>query len=466
MKVLFPDTSLIASMEGVELRQGLASKRKKPVIVPEHPWEEIHTYLYGSVLKKDATYNMWYQSYVDGYGFFVNYAESRDGIIWEKPAMREFSFKKPGLYPTVAVDGDIKDFYSKKSAYDNLNTNIVSTYHIPSVIFDHSDAEAPYKLFGFTDKGYCVAFSSDGKNFKEYENNPVIPLLRFPNPRTRKTWFSDVAPVFRDTSKNRFAAFVKTYALDEAGRTRRCVGFSESDDFKIWSTPETIWMPDERDDALAVEKGFKWSDFYGLCGFNYGGIYLGFLWLFYIDYEVEKGTHEGNVEVYLASSNDGLKWRRFSDEPLIALSRTGWDTDMIYTANGPVFEKDKTLIYYGGSNFGHGIGHEEIPFDFDRHAFSIGLASLRKDGFVYAHSSEGGRFITKPMEFDRGYLTLNANTEHGWVAVEVKTREGGLKIFKMEGIDSVEHRIRTGLRGRLAVNVHINNAELYSLEAL
>jgi hypothetical protein len=135
--------------------------------------------------------------------------------------------------------------------------------------------------------------------------------------------------------------------------------------------------------------GANWADFYGRCGFNYGDGYLGMLWLFLIDHEIERGTHEGQIEVSLASSPDGKTWERFPDNPLIPLSTSGWDTGMITTANLPVFDKDKILLYYGGSNMSHGAGEPGNPYDESVHRFHVGLTTLRQDGFVYAWSRRG-----------------------------------------------------------------------------
>jgi len=465
MKILFPDTSSIDHMEGTELRQGEVLKRPEPVIVPEYPWEDIYTYLYGSVIKRGPLYRMWYQSYVDGYGFFVNYARSTDGIQWQKPLIKKFVFERPGVYPTIALDNKIQDFYSRRNSGGSYLTNILSTYHIPSVIHDAGDKKRPYKLFGYTDNGFCAAFSRDGIHFREYEHNPVIPLMTYPNEITKKTWFSDVAPAFKDNLKNRFVAFVKTYVVDDEGRTRRCVGFSESRDFRSWSKPETVWAPGPSEDALAMAKGFKWADFYGLCGFNYGAGYLGFLWLFSLDHEMERGTHDGRVEIYLAQSDDCRNWKRLSDKPLISLTPGGWDSDMLYTANAPLFLKDKILVYYGGSNFSHGVGEDGMPYDLERHGFKIGVAETRKDGFAYAFATDG-YFLTRPAVMQKGLLSLNLDTGNGKAFVEVMKGPESIASFDIKRVNSIDYPIKTAIRGAVALKVHLQNASLYSLEAL
>jgi hypothetical protein len=303
--------------------------------------------------------------------------------------------------------------------------------------------------------------------------------MKFPDKTKRKTWFSDVAPVFRDSLKKKFVAHVKTYKTDAEGRIRRCVGYAESEDFLHWSQPKTIWVPSESEDQLARQKGFQWADFYGLCGFNYGHIYLGFLWLFYIDYEIARGTHEGKIEVYLAYSLDGKTWKRFSDVPLIPLSASEWDTGMITTANLPLFEEDKILLYYGGSNFSHGVGEGETPYDEKNHRFNVGLAYLRKDGFVYAcpvqtrhvasvrrASSSGGHLWTKPLKSKRGYLKINADARKGRILIDVIKDSQKAKSFAMAGTDALDYTVRTHLNENVVLKVYIEDAKLYSLEVL
>lgn len=247
-------------------------KHPEPVLCPEYPCEEKHIYLYGSVIELEDRLRMYYQSYVDGIGFFVCLAESTDGVKWTKSL-----------------------------------------------------------------------------------------ILKFLNKKTKKTWFSDVAPVFYDQKRKLYRAIVKTYKIDEQGRTRRCVSMSMSRDFIHWSKPRTLWIPSEKHDRMAQRKGFKWADFYGLCPFNYKDYYLSFLWLFMIGHEFLKGTHEGKIEVYLAHSKDCMRWELVSEEPVIPVGEEGsWDSGMITTANQPnTVEGEAFRTYYSGTNFKHGTGEYE-----------------------------------------------------------------------------------------------------------
>ena len=440
MKIVFPHSRAIASMQGVELRQGAIIKHPQPVIVPEHPWEGVLTYVYGSVIKT-TIYRMWYQAH----GIYVAYARSRDGIRWQKPLLAKL--------------------YATGTAQPPLKSNVVADLHMPSLIHDPTDGTRLYKLFGYTDQGYCAAFSKDGIHFKPAAENPVIPLMKFPAPNGHKTWFSDVAPTFRDTRTKKYVSHVKTYHCDHQGRIRRCVGYAESKDFLHWSKPITIWVPGKNEDHLARERGFQWADFYGLCAFNYGEGYLGLLWLLYIDYEIKRGTHEGKMEVYLASSPDGKSWKRLSDAPLIPLSPSGWDTGLITTAGMPVFARDGITLYYGGANFTHGAGEEGNPYDEKLHRFAIGRATLRKDGFVYAESRRG-RLTTKPLTSRKGQLKLNADATRGKLVIDVIHKGKKATSFEISGADSLSRIFRTSLKGRIALQISIENARLYSIEVL
>jgi hypothetical protein len=458
MKIVFPHSKFIAGIDGIQFKQGEATKNSAPVLIPEHPWEGVLTYVYGSVAKTKI-YRMWYQAN----GIYVAYARSRDGIHWEKPLARRLAVEqtRPGVTVTLADGGGALCAEPKSST--RSQSNVVFDLHMPSVLYDPEEPERRYKLFGYSDEGYRAAFSRDGIHFTPAACNPVIPLLKYPAPFGRKTWYSDVAPVFRDGRTGKYVSHVKTYWADRGGRIRRCVGYSESTDFLEWSAPETIWIPGDDDDRLARAKGFNWADFYGLCGFNYGDGYLGLLWLFFIDYEIETGTHEGKIEVYLASSPNGKRWRRFSDTPLIPLGTSRWDTGMITTANLPVFDKDKILLYYGGANMTHGAGEPGNPYDENIHRFRVGLATLRPDGFVYAWSPSG-RLRTHPIACRKGVIRLNADCSSGKIILGVNHDGCNVKSFELSGRDSVDQRFDTGRAGEMTLDVTIENAKLYSVE--
>lgn len=457
MKIFFPFSNQIAKVERIEFKQGAAVKHGAPVLLPDRPWENVLAYLYGSVIKT-TIYRLWYQAG----GVYVAYARSRDGVSWEKPELNVFSAAELRAGPTV--DGPEGGEACASGARPvSLQSNVVLDLHMPSLVYEPCDRRRPFKLFGFTDRGYCAAFSTDGIRFEPAAENPVLPLLKFPAKNNRKTWYSDVAPVFKDTRINKYVGHVKTYESDAEERIRRCVGYSESEDFVHWTEPMTIWVPGADEDRLAQKRGFQWADFYGLCGFNYGDGNLGLLWLFYIDHELERGTHRGKIEVFLVASDDGKSWRRFSDAPLIPLDDGFWDSGMITTATQPLFLDDEIRVYYGGANFDHAAGEKDNPYDDKNHRFSIGFTRLRKDGFVCATSSDG-TLATTALDFHAGRIKVNADCRGGRIAIDVLQSGRAAETFILADVDAVERLLRTSVRGKAVLQINIQNAKLYSIE--
>ncbi|MFH1742615.1 MAG: hypothetical protein ABIH23_26725, partial [bacterium] len=82
-KQLFLDDFLIASMDNITREIHPIQKYSgNPVLWPSKEWEGKVALLYGSVLRDEGKYRMWY------YGSpGVCYAESDDGITWNKPLM-------------------------------------------------------------------------------------------------------------------------------------------------------------------------------------------------------------------------------------------------------------------------------------------------------------------------------------------------------------------------------------------
>ncbi|MAE40877.1 MAG: hypothetical protein CML07_08175 [Psychrobacter sp.] len=93
-KQLFLDDGfLIERAEGIRyvLHQPVKCA-DNPLIVPDRPWEQ-QVQLYGSVLwdEERTLYRMWYTARTHRHGkdgaVVMAYAESADGVTWEKPAL-------------------------------------------------------------------------------------------------------------------------------------------------------------------------------------------------------------------------------------------------------------------------------------------------------------------------------------------------------------------------------------------
>lgn len=451
---LFVDDYLVESKDNVSLvYHSFVKDERNPILVPDRPWEEDAVYLYGTVLPGEdgKGYRAWYHAYAEG-EYRMLYATSADGIHWEKPSL--------GL-----VD-------YKGSKDNNLLFRFTHENHNPQVMHTpwETDPNRRYKLIffeygrtppNFTVCGYYGMTSPDGIHWSEVTKRPI--LVDSPG---------DVGNFVYDSIANRYVGWPKKFA-EERGYRRRCIGFTETTDFESWPETELVLTPDAFDDRWLtpadVAKGAH-TDFYGLCGFVYETMYLGFLWMF----PITNGENDGPCFVELATCRDGKHWQR-EEEPrprLLDVGKPGtWDDGMVFTPNHPLVEGDTIKLFYGGFDETHGAGKARA---------CIGLATLRKDGFASLHAGESeGTVETSLLDGTAGALSVNyAVRDGGGVRVEVLARNGltvpgyGLDDCVPLNGDSVSERVQwKGLdtlpqtSAPIRLRFVMTKADLYSFNA-
>ncbi len=375
------------------------------------------------------------------------YATSRDGISWTKPSL--------GL---VEHQGS-KD--------NNLLFRRSRLDHMPQVIHTpwEQDPQHHYKLLNFdfgrsppdhAVRGYWGAFSADGIHWTEVDRNPVLPDS------------GDVGHFIWDPRTERYLGYPKMFAAVR-GFARRSVGVSSSTDFEQWTPAELVLVPDEWDDRWVTEYK-QHTDFYGLTVFPYESLYLGFLWIF----RITNGESDGPIFCELVSSRDGINWTRSEGDraPILSLGESGsWDDGMVQTLNYPLLEEDTLKVFYGGFDQTHGfrIGRS-----------GVGLATLRKDGFVSLEAgSATGTVTTRLLRNLEGELRLNANAVGGEIRVELLDENGAvLSGFGSADCDPVqrdgvnqrvswgpEHDLIPGSEKPRRLRFVMKNASLYSFLA-
>ena len=98
-KQLFIDKKFMEKSEGIDLSMNLPVQHPDPVVIEDRPWEGKGVSDYNTVFQeKDGSYRMWY-----GAAMYVGlpqegairlcYAESNDGIHWEKPSLGLVTFQ-------------------------------------------------------------------------------------------------------------------------------------------------------------------------------------------------------------------------------------------------------------------------------------------------------------------------------------------------------------------------------------
>src|SRR5205823_5080474 len=159
-------------------------------------------------------------------------------------------------------------------------------------------------------------------------------------------------------------------------------------------------------------------EFYGMGGMHLrGGLHVGLVRVLRDDLPCDEGgAKDGIGYAVLATSRDGVTWRRYH-EPFLNrnLERGGWDHAMTWVG-GTLPVGDEVYFYYGG----YARGHKVAP-DTER---QIGLARMKRDRYVaLAAGAEGGTLRTKPLALSGDRLPVNARASEG----EVRGRllEGG-----------------------------------------
>jgi hypothetical protein len=313
-----------------------------PLIKPSEPWEERRVYAFGSVIRVEKGYRLYYQTcsnHLDGEDkALVCVAESEDLVNWRKPAL--------GILP----------FEGHKDTNIVLKCSGLLPLYSPSLILDEDDPkpERRWKMLFWDaatpdgERGACAAFSADGLHWRRHGQQPLFAepndvLIAVKDPEGGFVCYQTL--LLKDSSQD--------YPRDNHRGWRRVIGRRTSEGFINWSKPELILQPDAGDPPD--------TQFYGLAAWPERGIWIGLLWI----YRAESQTSD----VQLAWSLDGRSWQRPGErKPIIELGAPGeFDSHMIFTASAPVLHDGKLCILYGGF---------DGPHDLPTRAAAIGLATI------------------------------------------------------------------------------------------
>jgi hypothetical protein len=206
---------------------------------------------------------------------------------------------------------------------------------------------------------------------------------------------------------------------------KRTSAWVSSDDFLNWGPPILAVAPNE-------DQGPE-AEYYRMTVARYEGIHLGFIWVYHNDVEFADQSRD----TILAVSRDGITWSRpFGAETFLDTGRKGeWDSKFAGACN-MVPVGDELWIYYSGANIPHNVKNEtggrgsvrDWPgrvIDGEHRAYAVGLAKLRRDGFVAMEPERHeGTVTTRPLTFLGTRLKLNIAASQGTVQVEVLDDKG------------------------------------------
>lgn len=398
---LFIDDYLIASRKNVTRRYHPFVKHPgNPLLVVDKPWEA--NVVNGCTVLPDESgegfrmyYYCWTNRDTDPEGSYMLYATSKDGLKWEKPNL--------GLYE-----------WKGKGPGSGTKDNNILPNGCASVMWTPWESD-PAKRYHAVGDMYCAYSSPDGLNFNKMSENKIVSG-------------GDTSHFYWDGHTKRFRCNVKVGA-DVSGMRRRCVGFSETDDLTQFPALRIIMAPDDIDDLWCKPGTVQRTHFYACPVVPYETMYVGFLQIYRA--EEPEGYFHGPLWLELASSRDGFHWQRtepdtrvrsatalnsVSRQPLLDIGKFRQFDDGMVIAPPPLVVGDELWIYYTG----YDELHDLLPY----HS-AIGLAKMRKDGFVSLDADEVvGEIVTKRFEGVSGVMQVNYQAGGGSIRVELLDAKG------------------------------------------
>ena len=386
---LIADTTLRRVFHRAEYWEG------NPVLKPEKRWElsslrpTAMAFSDGIFYDPDQErFRMWYRA-----GSTTCIATSPDGMNWERPEL--------GFMP---------------------GTNIIclSGSRDSSTIWpdpECDDPDARYKMFVFHRDPWkaSVYLSPDGYDwqFKGWTGTAGDRSTMFYNP-FRKVWVYSIRDHIRRVPGP------SNYPENPLCRARR---YRECSDFVAGATWEKgeagWWVGADRLDARHPDAPEIRPELYNLDAVAYESLMLG---LFSV-WQYQPVDRPKINQVQFGFSRDGLHWDRPCRDPIMGVSegRTDWNWGNVQSAGGCcLVVEDRLFFYVSGRNYGEGEQRQET--------MSMGLATMRRDGFASMYTgAAGGTLTTWPVRFSGSHLFVNADAESGELLVEVLD-EGGAAI--------------------------------------
>ncbi len=395
------------------------------------------------------------------------YAESKDGIHWTKPVLRQYE-----------VEGSLENNLISVDPKLHWNAN-----KIGDVVRDPDDPDPSRRYKGFLGStGRRPIVSPDGIHWK------LLDVPKIPSSDESYLTYDRQARTFILMAKRR-GPYGRSYAL------------STSKDFEKWTKPELVFHADAEDQRRAKvnirarlanpklqqptynNPAVYNADIYNMAVFRYEGLYVG---LPAVYHATGKWPNYPNTEgfdlIQLAASRDLHTWKRLGDrQPFIGPSPVGediYDATQIL-ATGPVVRGDELWFYYTGLKYRASFkyvgtypnGKMVLLPGRDSDTGAVCLAVLRRDGFISLDAGQQpGTLLTKPFVLTGGKLLVNVDAADGTLEVDILDTEKKILAVSEPVVGDQLHAIvqwesgaPADLKGKtITLRFKLRNASFYS----
>lgn len=389
---LFLDPAFVTESRGTTLTVN-PPQRSEVVLRRDRPWESFMITFYTSVIEDGGRLRLWYDTRESTKIAHLAYAESLDGVHWEKPSLGVAEHRggtANNLVGISSLEGNV--FRDPHAASEAERYVYVSTVFKGGGIYRFTSPD------GFKwkrDARPLLPFEADSQNvtlWDETLGKYVLFLRGWDRQDPRNQW--------RRLVRLETDRLDRPFALVPSGR-----GAHPNDpgrDPLITTEAPTVFACDERDPAD--------TDVYTSAIQRYPLApewYVGFP-SFYRHTTGTKARNDGRTEAQFIASRDGWKWERYSREPYLRPGPAGSESGhMVYLGTGFVIRGDEIWQFGTGYRTTHGdtAGREKQPDG------AIFRHVQRIDGFVSLDfASAGGTAITAPVRVTGAALRLNLDT--------------------------------------------------------
>jgi hypothetical protein len=374
---LFVDNHFIDSLEYVRIHQHAPIPRETCLTL-NRPWEG-ETSWCPVVIKDGDKYRMWYRSQdeqQDTGGFnhtFTAYAESEDGICWQRPNLGLFNFNG-------STDNNI--------CVDNPNTKNIAVFVDERPGVPESER---YKAAGRWSGGKPARIyglvSPDGLHWKNAADGPLIVASEDdPN-------FDSPVSAFWDARQECYVLYARGWFPDGNEPRMRAIRMTTSRDFIHWDAWQYICI----DGKTRFDYQLYTNAVHPYARAPY---YFAFPKRFIETRTKPEWGHEGLSDVLFFASRDGLNFTQPYADAFMrpGLDQNNWHERSIFIGPRVVSTAPGELSLYSVQNYRTPNVH-------------IRRFTLREDGFVSVRAdARTGILTTRPFTFTGAQLEINYST--------------------------------------------------------
>ena len=362
---------------------------------PAGSWDARTSADYPHVLYEDGRFRMWYTCMPDAqhYGedpdhMYTCYAESEDGLHWAKPDLGITAQDKWPGNNLLALPGAAMGVVQALPGSDFKYLAAV----IQKLPLDPGVTDVPGNRAD--ERGTLIFASDDGLRWHRL---------------ARVCQHGDCATLFADHAAGRYLLYQKA-GLMHGMLARRCHIGLESTDGVHWEGYGGVnrwrecFVPDDFDDLLAMQRGFRIADYYGVTIHRVGETYISVENLFTMGTPLVSHFGQspaGLSHLRLGFSHDAFHWRHPVGRPAWMDVGAPGEFDAGFIAPGAHLVEcgEETRLYYGGLHYRHGwcidAGFKmkpDIALAEQQDMCRLGMARIKRDRFASLGTTYRGRF--------------------------------------------------------------------------